>query len=49
MLCYYLSSEMVLQGMDKNKPTKKIDEEIQETFKHAQAQKITEDKMQILS
>ena len=45
MLCYCLSSEMVLQGMEKIKPTKKIDEEIQATFKHAPVQKMTEDKM----
>ena len=45
--CYGL--DHVLQGVAKNNPTKKqIDAEIQATFKHAQAWKLTEGKMSSL-
>ena len=38
MLCYYFSSEAVLQGMAKNNPTEKeIDPEMQATLKHGPA------------
>ena len=38
MLCYYFSSEAVLQGVGKNNPTKKeVDAEIQATLKHMPA------------
>ena len=50
MLCYYLSLEVVLQGMAKNNPTEKqTDAEIQATIKYAPAWKLAEEKMWNLS
>ena len=46
ILYYYFSLEVVLQDMGRNNPAEKqIDAEIQATFKHGTALKLTKEKM----